>query len=289
MRFVIVTGISGAGKSQAIKCLEDMSFYCVDNMPPVLIPKLAEMCTGSSGIINNAAVVVDIRGGSMFKELSGTIDELKKSGINPEILFLEASSKVLINRYKETRRKHPLSPDGKIEDGIEKERKILSAIKEKADYVVDTSNLTLSQLKKELIGIFNENQECEGLLIDVMSFGFKYGIPNDADLVFDVRFLPNPFYIEELKNQSGLNKEVQNYVYKWPQTVEFMDKLYDMISFLIPHYEEEGKSQLVIAIGCTGGKHRSVTMAEKLYDKLKENNFKVIKHHRDVERDPIRY
>ena len=285
MRFVIVTGLSGAGKSQAVKCLEDMNFYCVDNMPPVLMPKFAEICLKSSGMITNAAVVVDIRGGEMFKEINGVIEELKVIGITPEILFLGADDAVLVKRYKETRRNHPLSPDGKIEEGIEKEKTLLTEIKNKSDYFINTSNFTLQQLKKSLIEIFGDGRSSEGLLIDVMSFGFKYGIPNDADLVFDVRFLPNPYYIDELKTLTGMQSEVQEFVLKWQQTKEFLDKLYDMVSYLVPYYQEEGKSQLVIAIGCTGGMHRSVTITEKMYEKLLANKFKVIKHHRDIEKD----
>lgn len=285
MRFVIVTGLSGAGKSQAVKCLEDMNFYCVDNMPPVLMPKFAEICLKSSGMITNAAVVVDIRGGEMFKEINGVIEELKVIGITPEILFLGADDAVLVKRYKETRRNHPLSPDGKIEEGIEKEKTLLTEIKNKSDYFINTSNFTLQQLKKSLIEIFGDDRSSEGLLIDIMSFGFKYGIPNDADLVFDVRFLPNPYYIDELKTLTGMQSEVQEFVLKWQQTKEFLDKLYDMVSYLVPYYQEEGKSQLVIAIGCTGGMHRSVTIAEKMYEKLLANKFKVIKHHRDIEKD----
>lgn len=283
MRFVIVTGMSGAGKSQAVKCLEDMNFYCVDNMPPVLMPKFAEICM--TGMITNAAVVADIRGGEMFKEINGIIEELKAMGISPEIMFLGAEDYVLVKRYKETRRKHPLSPDGKIEEGISKEKELLIEIKNKSDYYVDTSNLTLQQLKKTLTEIFDDGKSADGLLIDITSFGFKYGIPSDADLVFDVRFLPNPYYIDELKNKTGVQSDVQEFVLKWQQTTEFLDKLYDMISYLVPYYQEEGKSQLVIAIGCTGGMHRSVTMVEKMYEKLLENKFKVIKHHRDIEKD----
>ena len=285
MRFVIVTGMSGAGKSQAVNCLEDMNFYCVDNMPPVLIPKFAEICMSSLGVITNAAVVVDLRGGEMFKEISNVIENIKSIGVKPEILFLEADDNTIVKRYKETRRKHPLSREGKIEEGIEKEKQLLAEIRKKADYCIDTSSTHNQQLKKLLTKIFNETDTSEGLIIDVMSFGFKYGIPNDADLVFDVRFLPNPFYIDELKHKNGTQKEVQDYVLQWPQTVKFMDKLYDMIDFLVPHYVEEGKPQLVIAIGCTGGMHRSVTMAEKLYDKLVEKKYKVVKHHRDMEKD----
>lgn len=285
MRFVVVTGMSGAGKSQAIKCLEDMNFYCVDNMPPLLIPKLAEMCKTTGGAINNVAVVVDIRSGEMFKETEGMLNELELMGINAEILFLESTKQAIVRRYKETRRKHPLADDGRVEEGIEKELKILEHIKNKADYILDTSDLYGNHFKKALFNIINEGKASDGILIDVMSFGFKYGIPIDADLVFDVKFLPNPFYIEELKNHTGLDKDVQDYVNKWPQTKQFMDKLYDMITFLVPHYLEEGKTQLTIAIGCTGGMHRSVTMVESLYEKLNNSNFKVIKHHRDLEKD----
>lgn len=285
MRFVIVTGMSGAGKSQTIKCLEDMNFYCVDNMPPVLMPKFAEICLKSSGMINNAAVVVDIRGGEMFKEITNVINELKSMGVNPEILFLKADDAVLVKRYKETRRMHPLSHDGKIQDGIEKEEKLLSEIKNKADYCIDTSNLIAHQLKKSLMDIFGDVSSPTGLLIDVMSFGFKYGIPNDADLVFDVRFLPNPYYIDDLKKSTGMEEKVSEFVFKWQQTAEFLEKLYEMITYLVPYYQEEGKSQLVIAIGCTGGMHRSVAICEKLYDKLAGGKFKVIKHHRDIEKD----
>ena len=288
MKLVIVTGISGAGKSQALKCLEDMDFYCVDNMPPVLIPKFAEICYASKGKIDKAALVIDSRGGEMFKQIPDVIEELSSKNIVPEILFIEASDEVLIKRYKESRRKHPLSPDGKIIDGINQERVLLSTLRKHATHIIDTSNLKTSQLKEELLNIFLGGGGAERITIDVMSFGFKYGIPVDADLVFDVRFLPNPFYIDELKYHTGLDKNVQDYVYKWPQTVEFMEKLYEMVEFLIPYYLEEGKSQLVIAIGCTGGMHRSVTMAEKLYDKLKESGRRVIKHHRDLENDSRR-
>ncbi len=288
MNLVIVTGMSGAGKSQAIKCLEDMDFYCVDNMPPVLIPKFAEICYSSKGKIENAALVIDSRGGEMFKEIPSVLEELSSKNIVPEILFIEASDEVLIKRYKETRRKHPLSQDGKIIDGINRERILLSSLRKHATHIIDTSKLKTNQLKEELINIFVGQSGAERITIDVMSFGFKYGIPADADLVFDVRFLPNPFYIEELKYHTGLEKSVQDFVCGWPQTVEFMKKLYDMVEFLLPYYLEEGKSQLVIAIGCTGGMHRSVTMAEKLYDKIKESGRRVIKHHRDLENDSRR-
>ena len=285
MRFVIVTGLSGAGRSQAIRCLEDLGYFCIDNLPPVLIPKFAEICYSSQGKINKAALVIDIRGGELFKKFFDGLNSLSSSEFSYEILFLEASDETIIKRYKESRRKHPLSPEGKIIDGIQKEREMLAEIREKANHIIDTSNLLPQQLKEEIVNIFVEGKKYEGIIIDVMSFGFKYGIPVDADLVFDVRFLPNPYYIAELKSLSGLDNGVQDYVLQWEQTQVYLEKLQDMIEYLIPYYVEEGKSQLVIAIGCTGGMHRSVTMAEVMYQRLKEKDHRVIKHHRDIEKD----
>jgi len=282
MQIVIVTGISGAGKTNALRCLEDLGFYCVDNLPPMLIPKFVEICAKSSGKIDKAALVIDIRGGDMFSDAVKAIEEIER--YKPKILFLDAKDPVIIKRYKETRRAHPLAGDGKIINGIAKEREVLGAIRQKATHVINTSNLLTKQLKEKIIDIFVDSAEYEGIIIDVMSFGFKYGIPEDADLVFDVRFLPNPFYIEELKSHTGLDKEVSDYVKSWKQTSEFTEKLLDMIDFLIPHYIEEGKAQLVIAIGCTGGKHRSVTLAEDLYNHLKEAKHRTIKHHRDIQK-----
>lgn len=282
MRFVIVTGISGAGKSQTVKCLEELGYYCVDNLPPVLIPKFAEICNTSKGNIDKAALVIDIRGREMFNEIN---DILLNLNMDYEILFLEANDNTIIKRYKETRRVHPLSPDGKIIDGVNKERILLSKLRQKADHIIDTSKLTNTQLKDELIDIFVEGEKSNGLTIEVMSFGFKYGVPVDADLVFDVRFLPNPFYIDKLKELTGLDKEVRDYVFEWNQTKEFMEKVTDMLKFLIPFYVEEGKTQLVIAIGCTGGMHRSVTIAESIYNNLESDGQRVIKFHRDIEKD----
>jgi len=287
MKFVIITGLSGAGKSQAVRCMEDSGYYCIDNMPPALIPKFAEICYGSHGKLSRIALVCDIRGGDMFSQLFQGLDELKESGYNYDILFLDASDEELIKRYKETRRKHPLAVDGSLAEAIKLERQLLSEVKERADNIIDTTNKTQKQLRSEIEAIYGENDKNPALVVNVLSFGFKYGIPLDADLVFDVRFLPNPFYIEDLKYHTGLEACVYNYVMQFPQSVEFSKKLCDMIDFLIPHYIEEGKSQLVIAIGCTGGKHRSVTIAEMLCGHLKDK-IKVFSTHRDFQKDNVK-
>lgn len=281
MEFVIVTGLSGAGKSQAIKIMEDMDFYCMDNLPPTLLIKFAELCYHTKGKIDKVALVVDIRGGKFFNDLFESLEDLKKNGYKYKILFLDAADEVLIKRYKEKRRPHPLSPRGRIIDGIYKEREKLQEVREKADNIIDTSNLTLGMLKEEVRKIFIEGEETENLTISILSFGFKHGIPLDSDLVFDVRFLPNPHYIDDLREFTGNDQKVRDYVMKWDQSKEFAKKLYDLIDFLIPYYIKEGKTQLVIAMGCTGGKHRSVTIANTLYDYLKEKGHKVITNHRD--------
>lgn len=285
MRFIIITGLSGAGKTQVIRCLEDLDYYCIDNMPPALIPKFAEMCYSSNGKIDKVAMVIDIRGGDMFNELFNELNTLKASGYNYEVLFLEASDEVLIKRYKETRRMHPLARDGRLAVGIEKERAALEYVKNKANHIIDTSNLTTAQLKEAVRELFEGNSQNGGILVNVQSFGFKYGIILDGDLVFDVRFLPNPFYKENLKNHTGLDSDVQQYVLKFEQTQEFIKRLNDMIDYLLPYYMEEGKSQLVIGIGCTGGKHRSVTIATKLYEFLKEKGYNAVLSHRDIFKD----
>lgn len=282
MKFIIITGLSGAGKSQAVKFLEDLSFFCVDNLPPALILKFAEICNQSRGSIDKVAIVTDIRGGKFFDQLQSSLDELQKEGFNYDILFLEASDETLIKRFKTSRRLHPLSMDGRIIRGINAERRKLEEIKAKATYIIDTTNMSTAQLKQEIIHLFIEGGKTERLMINVISFGFKYGIPLDADLVFDVRFLPNPYYIESLKKLSGNDDEVGEYVMKWPEAIVFMAKLVDMIEFLIPYYINEGKTQLVIAIGCTGGRHRSVTIANLLSQKLKEKEHRIIKEHRDI-------
>ena len=289
MRLVIVTGMSGAGKSTALKMLEDMGYFCVDNLPVPLIPKMAELLSVPGTEINKAALGVDIRSGQNFYELKKILKELDRSGTRFEILYLESSDDVLIKRYKETRRNHPLSKGGRIENGIAKERKKIAFLKERADYILDTSRMLTRELRSELNRIFAENKEYKNLYITVLSFGFKYGIPSDADLVFDVRFLPNPYYIDELRPQSGNDKPVRDYVMNNDISKEFLKKLVDMVEFLIPNYVAEGKNQLVIAIGCTGGKHRSVTLANELYERLSvaEKEYGVRKEHRDIEKDAI--
>ena len=284
MKFVIITGLSGAGKSLAIRCLEDLGFYCIDNMPPAFIPKFAEICYQSQGTIDKVALVMDIRGGNLFNELFDALDTLEGSGYTYEILFLEASSEVIIKRYKETRRKHPLSSEGSITEAVEKERELLQKVRRKANHIIDTSNMLPRQFKEQLSDILVQGKQYKGINITVVSFGFKYGIPLDADLVFDVRFLPNPYYVKSLKDLTGENEEVRNYVLQWSQTQEFLVKFKDMIEFLLPNYVEEGKSQLVIGIGCTGGKHRSVTIAEKLYHFINKIGYQVFINHRDIEK-----
>lgn len=289
MRFVIVTGMSGAGKSTALKMLEDMGYFCVDNIPVPLIPKLSELLLMQKSEMTKAAIGVDIRNGQNFKELETVLKELDESGVAYEIMYLESDDDVLIKRYKETRRFHPISGSSeRVDQGIQKEREKLSFLKEKADYLVDTSHMLTRELKRELKKIFVENKEYKNLYITVLSFGFKYGIPNDADLVFDVRFLPNPYYIEELRPKSGNDKEVRDYVMSNGKADEFLEKLTDMVEFLIPNYIAEGKTQLVIGIGCTGGKHRSVTLANALYEALgKTESYGVRIEHRDIGKDAI--
>lgn len=283
MRFVVVTGMSGGGKSTALRMLEDAGFYCVDNLPVALIEKFVELIATPDGEVTKVALGLDVRADQAFEDAQKILEKLKSAGYTFEILFMEANDKTLLKRYKETRRVHPLSPYGRIEDGIRKERGILSNIREKADYVMDTSRLLTRELKEELDRIFVQNEGYNSLMVTVLSFGFKYGIPADADLVFDVRFLPNPFYIDELKHKTGNEKEVQDYVMSFPEAHVFIEKLADLVEFLIPNYVKEGKYQLVIGIGCTGGKHRSVTLANRLYERMKDKGEYGIKiAHRDV-------
>lgn len=282
MRFVIITGLSGAGKSQTLHFMEDFGFFCVDNLPPSLIPKFAELCFQSRGNIDKIAVVTDIRGGQFFNDMAECLSILKQQGYPYEILFLEASDQVLIKRFKETRRRHPLANEGRIAYAIAEERRRLHDIKEKASYIINTSDLLPKQLKEELRHLFVENERYEGLVISIISFGYKYGLPLDADLVFDVRFLPNPFYVASLKDHTGLEKSVRDYVLKWPETSVFIAKIEDLLNFLIPGYVKEGKNELVIAIGCTGGMHRSVTIAEIIKEYLMAKGYKVIIEHRDI-------
>lgn len=283
MRFVVVTGMSGSGKRTAMKMLEDVGFYCVDNLPVPLIEKFVELVATPNGEISKVALGLDVRADQPFGDAQRILDKLRENGYMFEILFLEASDSVLLKRYKETRRMHPLSPDGRVEEGVHKERDILQGIKQKADYVIDTSNLLTRELKEEIDHIFVRNEEYNSLMITILSFGFKYGIPADVDLVYDVRFLPNPFYIDELKHKTGNDKEVQDYVMSFSEASVFINKLTDMLDFLIPNYVKEGKHQLVIGIGCTGGKHRSVTLANELYARMKDyGNYGVKLYHRDT-------
>ncbi|MBD5516781.1 MAG: RNase adapter RapZ [Lachnospiraceae bacterium] len=283
MRFVVVTGMSGAGKRTAMKMLEDVGFYCVDNLPVPLIEKFVELVATPNGEISKVALGLDVRADQPFGEAQSVLNKMRKNGYLFEILFMDAGDSVLLKRYKETRRMHPLSPDGRVEEGINKEREILRETKQKADYVIDTSNLLTRELKEEIDHIFVRNEEYSSLMISILSFGFKNGIPADADLVFDVRFLPNPFYIDELKHKTGNDTEVQDYVMSFPEASVFLEKLMGMLDFLIPNYIKEGKHQLVIGIGCTGGKHRSVTLANELYAGMKDHgNYGIKLYHRDI-------
>ncbi|NDI36567.1 RNase adapter RapZ [Chengkuizengella sediminis] len=285
-KLVIVTGMSGAGKTVAVQCLEDLGFFCVDNLPPVLIPKFADLIEQSNGRIGKVALVIDLRGREFFEALSDSLNYIKNNHtIKYEILFLDATDSVLVQRYKESRRRHPLASEGLPLDGIQLERKMLEELKGSSTLVVDTSHLKLAELKQKISSSFTENQQ-NGIHINVMSFGFKYGTPIDADLIFDVRFLPNPHYIEQLRPHTGKNTEVYDYVMKWGDTQTFLTKLLDLLHFLIPQYIKEGKSQIVIGIGCTGGKHRSVAIAEYLGRMIGNSESEVIRvSHRDSDRD----
>ncbi len=289
MKLVIVTGMSGAGKTIALKILEDLGFYCVDNLPISLVDRFAELIMESSGDIRNVALGIDIRNGEELSSLNHTLEEWNRDKTPYEILFLDAGDQILIKRYKETRRKHPLAGMGRIDEGIAKERGRLEFLKDKADYIIDTSQLLTKELRQELEKIFINHQNYQNLFVTVLSFGFKYGIPADADMVFDVRFLPNPYYVEELRQHTGEEVPVQEYV-KRGQTAEiFLEKVYDMLDFLIPNYVAEGKNQLVIAVGCTGGKHRSVTIAREIYSRLlAKEDLGVKLEHRDIEKDSKR-
>lgn len=288
MRLVIVTGMSGAGKTTALKMLEDMGYFCVDNLPIPLLTRFVEMFSEPGEKVKKIALGIDVRGGQDFSGLREVLDELDGKETEYEILFLDAQDDVLIKRYKETRRQHPLSGSGRVDTGIAKEREKIMFLKMRATYILDTSRMLTRELKLELEKIFVKGESFCSLYITVMSFGFKYGIPQDSDLVFDVRFLPNPYYIDTLKEKTGNDAEVQDYVMGNEKSQIFLEKLTDMVDFLIPNYILEGKNQLVIAIGCTGGKHRSVTLANALYQKLdKQENYGVRIEHRDIGKDAI--
>lgn len=286
MRFVIVTGLSGAGKTQATRALEDLGYFCVDNLPPKLISKFAEMCTQSGGNIEKVALVIDIRGGVFFDDFVETLNYLRQNEFKYEILFLEATDEVLIKRFKETRRSHPLSPDGRVLTGITQEREKLREVKNIADIIIDTSKYEIRHLRENINQNYGDNiNPKKQLSVTVLSFGFKYGIPVDSDLVFDVRFIPNPFYIPELKLYSGNDEPVKEYVLKQSETINFIEKLVDMLKYLIPNYVKEGKRQLIISIGCTGGRHRSVAIANEVHEMLNRENYNARIEHRDVAED----
>ena len=284
MKFVIVTGMSGAGKTTVLKFLEDINYFCADNLPPALLLKFAELFEQGSEI-DKVALGIDIRGGKLFDDLFQGLSLLTENGYDYDILFLDASDESLIKRFKETRRSHPLSKTGSIAEGIKKEREILNEVKKRANFIIDTSNILTRELKEKINSIFVLNEKFESLMITVCSFGFKYGIPIDSDLVFDVRFLPNPFYIQELKEFTGNEACVSDYVMGFEESRIFLAKLIDMAEFLIPEYIKEGKNRLVISIGCTGGKHRSVTLANELYKALESKQHSVRLKHNDIEKD----
>lgn len=283
-KLVIVTGLSGAGKTQALRSLEDLGFFCVDNLPPALIPKFAELCAQAASKINKIALVVDIRGGEFFNTLFEVLSGLDAQGIRYEILFLEASDETLVRRFKESRRRHPLSASGEVLDVIREERSLLQELRGRANKIIDTSSTAVQQLKEEIAAIFADTTDTSGLHITVISFGFKYGIPLDSDLVIDVRFLPNPHYQPTLRSLTGNDPVVRDFVFGAPVTGEFMEKFAGFVEFLIPQYIKEGKTTLMIAIGCTGGMHRSVALANRLGEILVEKDFRVTVRHRDIKR-----
>ena len=285
MRFVIVTGMSGAGKTTAMKTLEDAGYFCVDNLPIQLIKRFAEIAYDEQIQVDNVAISVDIRSGRALSQLNACLNDMKENGYQYEILFMECSDEKLVKRFKETRRNHPLSAkNGRIIDGIKKERELIGFIKDEADYIIDTTNLLVREFKSELDKIFVQNMEYGNFIITIMSFGFKNGIPTEADMMFDVRCLPNPFYVPELKKLTGLDEPVKEYVMKWDETQGFITRFLDLIDYMIPLFCNEGKSQLVIAIGCTGGQHRSVTIVELLYKHLIAQNKRASVNHRDIKR-----
>lgn len=282
-KLVVITGMSGAGKTVAVQSFEDLGYYCVDNLPPALLPKFLELMKDGSNNINKVALVMDLRGREFFDSLFSALDDLTESDwLEEHILFLDAQDKMLVSRYKETRRQHPLAPEGLPLDGIEQERKILSELRGRAQYFIDTTNLKPKELREKIISRYGEEKQ-KIFSINLLSFGFKYGMPIDADIVFDVRFLPNPHYVDHLQPLTGQNKDVSDYVLKWPETQKFNEKLLNLLSFVLPQYKKEGKSQLVIAIGCTGGQHRSVTLAE-YYAKHFSGQYVTHVSHRDIDK-----
>lgn len=282
-RFVIITGLSGAGKSQAMRAFEDLGFFCVDNLPPVLIPKFAELCAQTTGRVDRVAVVVDIRGGDFFDDIMGALDNLDEMGLKYDILFLDAEDDVLIRRYKETRRRHPVSPYGSLLEGIQGERRRLEKLKLRAHHLIDTTEMDSRELKERIFATFSNIRSQERIHVSVVTFGFKFGLPMDADLVFDVRFLPNPHYVDELRPMTGNDQGVRDYVFRNPVTGRFVNKTSELLLFLLPYYITEGKSTLIVAVGCTGGRHRSVAIGNKLAEVLRSKGYSVSVEHRDVQ------
>lgn len=286
MQFLIVSGMSGAGKSKVLSNLEDLGFYCVDNMPEDLIPQLARLCLATKSKYEKVAIVTDVRSGLTFDGLFLALDGLDAIGCEYSIVFVEADTDVLIQRYKETRRKHPLSRDGtELLSAVERERALLTPVRNRANYIINTSNLSTAKLRGEIIDLFAGEQRDHAMTVNVLSFGFKYGIPKDADLVFDVRMLPNPYYIADLKKKTGLEKPVKDFIFSYQQSIDFLEKLEDLIAFSLPLYVEEGKTSLVVAIGCTGGHHRSVAVAKELTDFIARQGFVTVLGHRDISRE----
>ena len=285
MELLIITGMSGSGKSRAASILEDIGYYIVDNLPAEMMVKFADFCISSHGHYDRVALVYDVRAGEPFDLLIATLERLKRTNVDCRLLFLDADTAAIINRYKETRRAHPLSAEGRgIEQAVMLERQMLQPVRDHADYVVDTSSFSVGKLRSELLDLFGRERDRQGLHVDVMSFGFKHGLPLESDLVFDVRFLPNPYYIPELKNQTGLDEPVKNFVFKYQQTLDFVAKTEDLLSFLLPNYLDEGKTDLVIAVGCTGGKHRSVCIAKELFEFVSKKGYAATLSHRDMGR-----
>ena len=285
MEILIISGLSGGGKSKAASFLEDMGFYIVDNMPAAMILKFAEFCAGGNGRYDRVALVYDVRTASSFTELFDVLDKLKDMEAQCRMLFLEADNQTIVNRYKETRRMHPLQKKGEsVEQAIRREREWMQPVRDHADFVLDTSALSIAKLRSELLDLFGQQGDRGGLAVNILSFGFKHGIPIEADLVFDVRFMPNPYYVPELKNKTGLDQAVRDFVFSFRQTNDFMEQLEKMLTFLLPLYAEEGKSALVIAIGCTGGHHRSVAVAHELAEYITEEGYQVTENHRDISR-----
>lgn len=286
MEFIIVSGLSGAGKSTVMSILEDSGFFCVDNLPPVLIPKFAELCLAGTGAYERVAMVCDIRGGQNFDGLFGALDTLREMKFDYKILFVEADTETIIKRYKETRRAHPLmNGEMTLTEAVEEERRAMAPVRERAAYIIKTTSLSTKKLRDEVLGRFAPNREKrEEMSISVTSFGFKYGIPMEADLVFDVRFLPNPFYVDELRPMCGLDAPVRDYIFRYQETAEFMGHLERLMEFLLPRYVEEGKSALVIAVGCTGGRHRSVAVTRALAETIRRLGYNAGENHRDMTR-----